>query len=324
MTVFTRLRFIALTVAMATLFVGCSEDVANETYPSRAITIIVPFAPGGGGDVYTRAIARQAQEILGTKVFVENRSGGSGTIGVGSVARATSDGYTLGFVSNSPVIMAPNFLNVPYDPETQLTYLARFVITPNPVMVKADSPFQTFADMLEYGRANPGRLRWSTSGINGASHIATQAVFDAEGVQAALLPMTGSSEVLAGLLGGTTDVGVISDYAGPVAAGDVRLLAEMGSEPIAEFPEIPTFKGMGYPLSPTIFFGLAGPAQLPADVIAKWGETMTIITASEEFKQIAAQMNGRVAYLNHAEFHAAVLADITTMRETLIRLGIKK
>ncbi len=312
------------TIAIAALVSSCSQEVTSDTYPSRAVTIVVPFAPGGGGDVYTRAIARQAQDILGVKVFVENRSGGSGTIGVGSVARASNDGYTLGFVSNSPVIMAPNFLNVPYDPETDLTYLARFVVTHNPVMVPADSPFQNFADLLTFGKANPGKLRWSTAGINGASHIATQAVFEAEDVEAAFVPMTGSSEVFAGLLGGTTDIGVISDYAGPLAAGDIRLLAEMGSEPIAEFPELPTFKSMGYPLSPTIFFGLAGPAQLPADVIAKWDETMKMITASEDFEKIVAQMNGRVAYSNHAQFQSATLADITAMRATLIELGIKK
>ena len=257
MTLTLKLILIAAVLAVTA---SCTQDTADDSYPSKAITIIVPFAPGGGGDVYTRAIARQAQDILGTKIFVENRSGGSGTIGVGSVARARPDGYTLGFISNSPVIMAPNFLNVPYDPERDLTYLARFLVTPSPVMVKADSPFKSFADLLEFARSNPGKLRWSTPGINGASHIATQAVFEREGIQATFVPMQGSSEVLAGLLGGTTDMGVIADYAGPLAAGDIRLLAEMGAEPIPEAPDLPTFKGMGYPLSPTIFFGLAGPS----------------------------------------------------------------
>ena len=321
---FTIKRKFAIAVVAALFVVGCSQEGGNESYPSRAVTIIVPFAPGGGGDRYTRAIAAQAQEIMGTKIFVENRAGGSGTIGVGSVARAAPDGYTLGFVSNSPVIMAPAFLNVPYNPSQDLTYLARFVITPNPVMVRADSPFQSFQELLAYGRANPGRLRWSTAGINGASHVATQAVFDQEKVDATFVPMQGSSEVLAGLLGDTVDIGVISDYAGPLAAGDIRLLAEMGSQPIAEQPDVPTFEGMGYPLSPTIFFGLAGPDGLPNDVIQAWDEAVKTITASDEFKAMATQMNGRVAYLNHQQFQATMLADIDAMHDTLDRLGMRQ
>jgi len=124
-------------LASIIVFAGCVEEV-DGIYPSRPITIIVPYAPGGGGDTFTRAIAVQAREILGTKILVENRTGGGATIGVGSVARSLPDGYTLGFVSSSPLVVVPNFFDVPYDPVKDLTYLSRFVVSPYPVLVRGD------------------------------------------------------------------------------------------------------------------------------------------------------------------------------------------
>ena len=304
-------------VTAALLLAGCAQDTGSEEYPSKPVTIIVPYAPGGGGDTFTRAIAAQAADILGVKVFVENRTGGGGTIGVGSVARAAADGYTLAFISTSPVVMAPNFLEVPYDPEEDFTYLAQFVVSVHPVLVGERSPFDSFSALLEFGKANPGRLRWSTAGINGAPHVATLAAFRQEGVEAAFVPMQGSSEVLAGLLGATIDMGVISDYSGALAAGDVRVLAEIGPEPIAELPSVPTYEQLGYPLAPTIFFGLAGPAELPDDVVAKWDAAIRTITASAAFSDIAVRLNGNVAYLGHEEFERHVLTDIAAARQTL-------
>jgi tripartite-type tricarboxylate transporter receptor subunit TctC len=298
------------------------EETTDAAYPSRPVTIVVPYAPGGGGDTFTRAIAVQAQEILGVKVLVENRMGGGATIGVGSVARAKADGYTLGFVSSSPVVVVPNFFDVPYDPVKDLTYISRFVVSPYPVLVRGDSEYDSFTELLDYARANPGRLRWSTAGINGAPHIATVAALTQEGAEAAFVPMQGSTEVLAGLLGGTIDMGVMSDYAGSLAAGDVKLLAEIGPEPIEDFPDIPTYRQMGYPLAPTIFFGLAGPAGLPDDVIQAWEEALRKITESESFQEVTVRLNGKVTYLNHEEFEALVLADIESTHAALESLGL--
>lgn len=310
-----------LIIPGALLPAGCAREGGGGEYPSKPVTIIVPYAPGGGGDTFTRAVAAQAADILGVKVFVENRTGGGGTIGVGSVARAAADGYTLAFVSTSPVVMAPNFLDVPYDPLEDFTYLARFVVSVHPVLVGGGSPFHSFPAVLEFARANPGRLRWSTAGINGAPHVATLAAFRQEGVEATFVPMQGSSEVLAGLLGGTIDLGVISDYSGALAAGDVRVLAEIGPEPIPGLPSVPTYEQLGYPLAPAIFFGLAGPAGLPRDVVARWDDAIRTITASAAFSDIAERLNGNVAYLGHEEFERHVIADIAAARRTLRTLG---
>lgn len=318
----TTLRTLGYAIAVAVLTIACSGPVDVAGYPSKPITIIVPYAPGGGGDAFTRAIALEAEKILGTKIFVENRMGGGATIGVGAVSRARADGYTLGFISSSPVIVAPNFFNVPYDPATDLIFLSRFSISAYPVLVRADSQFESFADLLAYGKANPGKLRWSTSGINGAPHIATEAALRQEGIDSAYIPMQGSPEVIAGLLGGTLQMGVTSDYAAPLASGDIRALAEIGPEPVPELPDIPNFKQLSYPLAPTIFYGLGGPAGLPDEVITKWDETMRVITASESFARVTKRLNGNVAYLDHEAFQALVLEEIRTTSAALKSLGM--
>ncbi len=308
---------------LALLALGAgAADGAESGYPSKAITIIVPYAAGGGGDTFTRAVAAEAQTLLGTKIFVENRTGGGATIGVGSVARAAPDGYTLGFVSSSPVVVVPNFVRVPYDPLTDLTYLSQFVVSAYPIIVRADSPFKTWRDVLAHARANPGRLRWSTAGMNGAPYVATLAAFRREGVRAAFIPMQGSSEVLTGLLSGTVQVGVIADFAGPLAAGDIRVLAEIGPDPVPELPGVPTFGELGYPLAPTIFYGLIGPPGLPADVIAKWDATMLAVTSTPRFQQLARRLQGSVELLDQRRFQAAVLKDITSTRRELEIAGI--
>lgn len=311
-----------LAAAAAAALVAIMPASAQSSYPDQAITIVVPYAPGGGGDTFTRTIADLARDILGVNVNVENRAGGGATIGVGSVARANPDGYTIGFVSTSPVVVAPNFSRVPYDPATDLTYLARFVTSPHPMVVRADSQWQTYEDLVAWVKENPGRLRWSTAGVRGGPHIATEAAFRTEGLNAVFVPMQGSSEVLAGLLGDTLDVGVISDFAVPLQAGDVRVLAESGPEKIASLPEIPTYSELGYPLAPSIFFGLIGPANLPDEVVAKWEDTLKQVVEDERFKEVARRLNANISYLGHEEFQASVVGDIKAMATTLEDLGM--
>jgi tripartite-type tricarboxylate transporter receptor subunit TctC len=296
---------------------------AAARYPAAAVTIVVPYAAGGGGDSFTRAVATEAQGLLGVKVFVENLTGGGATIGVGAVSRAKPDGYTLGFVSSSPVVVAPQIVRVPYDPARDLTYLARFAVSAYPLVVRSgDARFRSLADLLAWARANPGRLKWSTAGMNGAPYVATLAAFRKEGLRTAFIPMQGSTEVMAGLLGGTLDLGVVSDYAGPMAAGDLRALAEIGAERAPELPGVPSFGELGYPLAPSIFYGLIGPAGLPREVIARWDATMRAVTGAARFQKLAKRLHGRVAYLPHAAFQASVHEDIARTRRELAAAGL--
>jgi len=316
----TSRNLLAAAIGVAMLPFAATDALAD--YPDRAITMVVPFAAGGGGDTFTRAIAEQAQERLGVNVLVENRVGGGATIGVGSVARAAPDGYTIGFVSASPVVMAPNFGELPYDPSTDLAYVARFVTSPHPMLVPSGKPWQDFEELVAYMRENPGRLRWSTAAVRGAPHVATEALFATLGIEGTYIPMQGSSEVLAGLLGDTLDMGVISDFAVPLASGDIRVIAESGPERIAELPDVPTYLDLGSPLAPSIFFGIAGPSGMPDAVVSLWEEMIGEIVATDRFKDVAERLNANLAFLGYDEFHPMVLRDIAGMAEALEVLGM--
>ncbi len=126
-----------------------------EGYPSKTIKLVVPYSAGGGGDTTSRFIADLAGDILGVKVIVENKTGGGGTIGIGSVAKAKPDGYTIGFISTSPITIRPHFMKMPYKPLTDLTYLGQFVSSPMPVVVRSDSPWKSLKEMMDFAKRTP-------------------------------------------------------------------------------------------------------------------------------------------------------------------------
>ena len=132
-----------------------SPALAQTKYPTHAVTLVVPFAAGGSGDVTIRYIADQLQKSKSTAMVVENRPGGGATIGMSFLARSAPDGYTVGLISTSPFTVTPYFQKVPYDPIKDFTFLAQYTIQPAPIYVTTESRFKTIEDLIEFGRANP-------------------------------------------------------------------------------------------------------------------------------------------------------------------------
>ena len=294
-----------------------SQPALAEGYPEKSIKLIVPYSAGGGGDTTSRFIADLASDILGVKVIVENKTGGGGTIGIGAVAKSKPDGYTIGFISTSPITIRPHFLEMPYEPMKDLTFLGQFVSSPMPVVVRSDSPWNSLEEMMTFATANPGKLRWSTAGQKGGPHMAMLAALKQEGADTTYIPSKGGAIALANLLGGTIDMVVISDFAAPLAAGQVRIIAESTPTRSTFAPDAPTLAEAGYPLSPAIFFGLAGPAGLQDEVIAKWDAALAEIMESPDFLGLLAKLKATPKYANSADFSKAVRADFEAAGEVL-------
>jgi tripartite-type tricarboxylate transporter receptor subunit TctC len=306
---------------VATLFT--SQFALAEGYPSKTIKLVVPYSAGGGGDTTSRFIADLAGDIMGVKVIVENKTGGGGTIGIGSVAKAKPDGYTIGFISTSPITIRPHFMEMPYKPLEDLTYLGQFVSSPMPVVVRADSPWKSLKDMMDFSKANPGKLRWSTAGQRGGPHMSVLAALKQEGAKATYIPSKGGAKALAALLGGIIDMAAISDFAAPLAAGKVRIIAETTPTRSTFAPDAPTLKEEGYPLSPAIFFGLAAPAGVSEDVTKKWDEVLEKIMATPKFLDLLAKLKATPKFANSADFTAAVKADYSAAGEVLSGIELK-
>lgn len=311
---------------IATLLVGAallSGPAMAADYPNKSITLICPYSAGGGGDTASRMIAKLAGDIMGVKINVENKTGGGATIGINAVAKSKPDGYTIGFISTSPITIRPHMTKPPYDPIKDLTYIGQFVASNQPLVVKMDSPFKTLADVIAYAKANPGKLRWSTSVQRGGPHLAVEAMLKQEGAKATYVPFKGGSKVLAALLGDTIDVAMIAEGTKATLDKQTRILAEgtPNKNPVA--PDAPVLTAAGYPIAPAIFFGLAGPAGLPAAVTAKWDEVLAQVVKSDEFKALASQRKWTLDFAGSEPFTKIVMSDYESARKAVAAVGMK-
>lgn len=314
-----------LTSALSGLLLAVSLPgvAVADTYPSKTITMICPYSAGGGGDTATRIVAKLAGDIMGVQINVENKTGGGATIGIGATAKAKPDGYTLGFISTSPITIRPHMMNAPYHPLKDLSYVGQIVSSNQPLIVRTNSKFKTLADVIAFARANPGKLRWSTSVQRGGPHVAVEAMFKKEGVKATFIPFKGGSKVLAALLGDTIDLAMISEGNKATLDGQTRILAEGTPTKNPVNPNVPTLTEAGYPIAPAIFFGFAGPANLPADVLKKWDEVLPKVLASPEFRKLAEQRKWAVKHAGNAAFTKTVAADYAAAKKAIADIGMK-
>ncbi|MCC6532624.1 MAG: tripartite tricarboxylate transporter substrate binding protein [Burkholderiales bacterium] len=311
----------AASAALALPRLQCA--LAQQRYPARPVSLFVMTTPGGTADLSMRAVADLAQAKLGTPVVVENRPGAGSALGLTQLARAERDGHTLGQITNSPITVLPRLQKVEYDPHTSFTYIAQYLMLFTPVSVKADSAFKTFQEMTDFGRKNPGKLRWSVALPRGGAHIATEAALRQLGVQSTFVPLKGAAEALTALLAGDLEFIAVSSYGPALASGQIRLLAECGTQKIPHMPQVPTFRELGFPFAQTVAFGFGGPAGLPASVAHLWESLLREIVAMPAFVERARKFNATPAFLSGAEFGATMRQDFDALGKLLPQLGFK-
>ena len=300
------------------------QGLAQEKFPSKTVTIIVGFAPGGGGDISSRWMAEFLRERWKVPVIVENKPGAGATIAAAQLARSKPDGYTVALATTSPFTVAPYFQSVTYDPSKDFTYLFQFLVSAQPLFVRSDSPHRNLQDLIGWMKANPGQLFWSTAATNGGPHIATEAAFKHLGISATYVPYKGGAEAIAGLLGGQIQALVAAEFPPYAAGGQVRLLAETGPDKIPDYPAVPTYKELGYPLSVPIFYGVAGPAGIPADVVAVWEEAAQELMKSPGFKDLMGKLKSTASYQGSRDFTATIVKVHRDMGRLIPEIGLKR
>lgn len=294
--------------------------MAQTKYPNRAVTLVVPFAPGGSGDVTMRYIADQLQKVKGVPVVVENRAGGGATVGNAFLAKSAPDGYTLGLISTSPFTVTPHFQKVPYDPLKDFTFVVQYTINPAPLFVLNESKFNTLADLLEFGRANPGKLRWATGAPRGTNHISTEVALQQQKVKSTFVPFGGGNEAVTALLGGNLEFVVVTDFGPLLANKQIRFLAESGPSKIPGFPDVKTYTELGFPLSLPIYLGIGGPAGLTPEVIKFWEDFIGEQVKSPDFAAMLAKYSSPAAFLDSKAFTKRIVdgyADTSVAARTL-------
>jgi tripartite-type tricarboxylate transporter receptor subunit TctC len=299
------MRIIA--AALTGLLLCLSPAVAQNNFPSRQISIIVGFPPGGSLDLTVRTLAPILQKFLGQPVVVVTRAGAAGGIGAQAAAIAQPDGYTLTAGSNHFALLpavdkifgrSPAFSNDDFLP------LARLTADPMVVTANGEMPWRTFKDLVDDAKAQTGQLLYGSGGLYGNSHVPIELIQRATGIKLRHLPLAGGGPLLTAIIGKNVTFGLQGP--GPllphVKAGKLRPLAVMGTERLANFPDVPTLKELGYDLEYYNWTGLFAPAKTPDTVVKVLLDSIERAARDPEYADAMTKAGSAVAYLDQSSF----------------------
>src|SRR4051812_29325549 len=307
----------------ALLFAG---SAFAQDYPSKPITMVVPFPPGGVAEIVGRPLAGIMEKSLKQPIVLINRPGAGGAVGMGSVAKGPADGYTLlmglSSISIFPVSERINGKQPPYE-LADFAPIALVTADPTVLVVRADGPYKTVKDFVDAAKAHPGKINYSSSGVYGTLHVAMEIFANAAGIKLFHIPYQGGGPAVTALLGGQVEASPQGPAAaiGQIRAGKMRALASWGTERLKLLPEIPTFKELGYDAEFYIWTGLFAPAATPAPIVAKLREAVRAAATSEDFKAAMDKVSTPVAYLDAPEFQKYWDKDAARLKTALEKIG---
>jgi tripartite-type tricarboxylate transporter receptor subunit TctC len=302
--------------------------VALEAWPTRTISMIVPFPAGGQADLAARPVAQALEEILGRSVIVDNRAGGAGgSIGNAIAARAEPDGYTLLMTLSSLAVLPEAdrlFNRQPTYEVSQFAPIARVLADPTLLAVPASAPWKTLQDFVEDAKKRPGAIPYGSSGPYGTLHVAMEMFAASADIKLLHIPFRGAGPALNALLSGTIQAlasapGTLKQQ---VDDGKMRVLANWGAERIASFPHVPTFTELGYKdVEFYIWAGLFAQSALPAPIMKRLREAMARAVKMPEVTKPLATAGSPVAYMDAPEFSKFIAEDSARLIAAVKKIG---
>jgi tripartite-type tricarboxylate transporter receptor subunit TctC len=309
----------------AMLVLGAPPD-ARATYPERPIFLVVPFAPGGPSDIIARILSIAFSQKLGQQVIVDNRGGAAGNIGMGQVARAAPDGYTLLMTSTSIAVNTALFKNLPYDPFKDFAPISELVNAPNVLVVRPDSGINTVADLVAQAKANPTKFNYASPGAGTKSHLTGELLKLRAGIEMVHVPFRGAGPAAQAVLANTTQVGSVALGAAEtlIQDGQLRALAVTSAKRWFSLPNVPTMIEAGYPgfVSDT-FNALFAPAGTPPDILALLGREARAAFERPEARDQAHRAGFEIVAGPPEDLLARRKMEIPAVRELVERAGIK-
>lgn len=302
------------------------HGMAQESYPARAITMVVPFPPGGVADTVGRPMAEAMGRILKQSVVVENRAGAGGGIGFAHVAKSKPDGYTI-LMALSSVSVIPEADRIlgkaPSYELNQLKPIARITADPTVLVVRAETPWKTYKDFVVDMRKNPTKFNYGSSGNYGTMHVPMEQLKAAEKFSITHIPYTGAGPAVIGLLGGQVDALATgpASVVSHIKSGKVRALAHWGEGRLAALPDVPSFKELGIPAEFAQWSGIFVPANTPDDIVAKLRDAVRQAANDEKVRQIISTSGSPIQFLDAPEFGRYVDTDAKKLAEVVKRIG---
>ena len=296
---------------------------AQARFPERPIRLIVPWAAGGPADGGFRILAEASAKKLGQPVVVENKAGASGVLGAIALQEAKPDGYVVSQMHMS--VLRQPLLNpqLPYHPIKDLTYILQITGFVMGVVVRTEAPWRTLPELLDYAKANPGKLNYGTLGIGSTQHLAMERVGMAKGLAWTHAPYRGTADTLRALLGGEIDfASEASGWAPMVAAGKLRLLAVFTGERAKRFPEVPTVRELGMDIVVDSPGGLIGPRNMDPAVVAVLADAFRAAAESPEHLKFLDNMDQPLLLMDGPAYRDSMARTLEEERELLRRLKL--
>ena len=319
-------RRLLLGAAAAGLAAGALPAAAQSNWPDKPITMVVPFPPGGVADTVARPVAEALARELKQSVVIENRAGAGGALGMGAVARAPADGYTV-LMALSSISILPEADRIlgrrPAFTLDQLKPIARFTADPTVLVVRADAPYKTLGEFIAYAKANPGKLNFGSSGNYGTMHVPMEMLKAQASFFATHIPYTGAGPAVLALLGGQVDA-VSSGPASVVQhirSGKLRALAHWGDKPLLALPEVPSLTQLGQPVQFAQWSGLFVPTGVPEDVVQKLRAAARKAAADPAVVATITKAGSPIEYLDAPEFQRYWDTDARVMIDAVRRIG---
>ena len=303
-----------------------SSSLALAAYPERPVTVMVGMAAGGPTDVSLRALAPAVGQALGQPIVVENKEGGGGTVAASVVAVAPADGYTLFAGQNVSIIDTALMQKVTFKPLKSFTPIMTFAASEHSaLLVKSDAPWKTFKEFIEYAKANPGKIKYSSAGVGSGMHVAMEYVAYKGGIKWVHVPYKGTAPARTALLGGHVDAcssGV--DWPPFVLSGQLRVLATHGRERMAQFPDVPTLKELGYGFVSETIHSILGPAGLSPDIVKKLERAFIKSTETPEFRSACEKLYLSLIVMDSSQYQQHLKEKWDKTEKMFVEIGIIK
>ena len=318
----------ALAVALTTFTTFTTLAVpalAQDTYPSKPIRIVVPYPAGGTTDQLARAIQQPLQELLGQPVIVDNKAGAGGALGTDLVAKAAPDGYTLVFGNSGPNATASLMRKLPYDVLKDFRPLSTVVSVPLILAVAADSPHKRVLDFVAWAKTQGTSLNYGSTGIGGSSHLTSEAFNEMAGTKIQHIPYAGGAPLVTAFAGGQVHMAFVTglDGAAMVQAGKIRYLAVASPQRTEVLPGLPAIAEDVPGFSSVVWFGLLAPKGVPDDIAARLNAAIVKAVARPEVRKLFVDRNVEPRSSTPEQMEAVIRGELDKWGPVVKKAGIK-
>lgn len=310
------------------LLVGAAllPGAARAQLPDGPMRFIVPFPPGGPGDVATRLLSPTLAEQLGRTIVVENRSGAGGVVGIEAVAKAAPDGRTMGFATVGGIAIAPNLMTMPFDPQRDLAYVSRIAAVPEMLAASPQLPAKTLGEFIAYAKANPGRVNVASSGNGSIPHLAIEMLKMKAGIDVVHVPYRGIAPAMTDLLGGQVQAMIadMSAFIAPVRQGSLHGIALAAAQRSPQLPDVPTAAEGGLAdFEVSNWYGLVMAGTTPATIVARVNAAMVATLRDPAVVAKLGELGATVGSSTPDEFRQFVLTETARWGEVARASGAR-